>query len=265
MKKYRTICTLAFQEMLQYRMSFVLNYLMSIFSLIAPFVLWLAIFNQQSEIAGYDRISMVTYLVITSIAQKLLIQSGIENNISFDIREGVLTQYIIKPMNYLRYRIASFFSKKVAETVILVIPFLLIAVLMSFLGLYTLDLTLESVLQAIATGILACIMSSLLYSLLGIIAFWMLDCSSLYIAFGTIIHFLSGGLFPLDVFTNLTWLFNILPFQYQLYIPVKVLMGSVSIPFIQIVVVQLAWIVILQVLLTLLWRKGLIKYTSVGA
>ena len=101
---------------------------------------------------------------------------------------------------------------------------------------------------------------------LAMLAFWLLEISTVVFIVMSFEYFLSGQIFPLDMLPP--WLASAIkwsPFPYELYFPVQIFMQRVSGPALwEGLAIQAAWVLIMYALATTLWRAGLRKYQAVG-
>jgi ABC-2 type transport system permease protein len=101
---------------------------------------------------------------------------------------------------------------------------------------------------------------------LGMIAFWILEVSSLLWVVGTLNYFVSGQMIPLDVLGEpWTTILKALPFQYLAYFPARVFLGKV--PANELwpdLLIGAAWAVGLFLLCRLLYARGLRRYSAFG-
>lgn len=264
-RKYVTVFKTVFQDNLQYRFNVISGWLLGLYSLIAPLALWSAIFQGRSEVTGYDFRAMATYMLAITMLDKVLLADGVNYTVSNDIREGRINAFLFKPIDYRFYMFASSLGSRLFNFLIIMIPFSVIAVILTFLGYFTPSALYPNLFFFLITAALAVVLSYLIYFCLGIIAFWMIECNALYITVGTALFFLAGGWFPLDIFTHLQGLFMMLPFQYQLYFPIRVYLGGQSVSTTLLGIgIQCGWIVVMFIFTNWLWKKGLKKYSAVG-
>jgi ABC-2 type transport system permease protein len=98
------------------------------------------------------------------------------------------------------------------------------------------------------------------------LAFWILEISTVVFILYSFEYYLSGRLFPLDVMPD--WLRNVLkflPFTYELYFPVAILLEKVrGIELWGGLLVQAAWVAAAFAGARTMWRAGLRRYESVG-
>lgn len=265
MKKYYTCFRLVVQGSLQYRTDFVLGWIISIFTLIAPIILWTAIFKENKEIYTYNFGTMLTYLIISNIFSKLLLSSEVKDTIAADIRDGRLSQFLFKPINYKLYMLVFSFGNRIFRFLLIFIPAVIAAGILSCFGKLSFNVSLGNIMLFIVSAVFAILLSYHIYYILGNIAFWMLECTALFITLDIIFFFLAGGLFPLDIFPKFKVVSSYLPFQYQLFFPVKICTGGLSPSEIfRGLFVQFVWIVIMMIISMWIWKKGMKKYSATG-
>ncbi len=112
----------------------------------------------------------------------------------------------------------------------------------------------------------AVVMNFLIGSLLGMIAFWSPEVWAPRFIFITLVSFFAGGLFPLNILPiTLQRIFAALPFSYLQYFPIEIYLGKIS-PSGMLYGFAIAffWSVVLYVLVTSIWRRGLKEYSSEG-
>jgi len=101
---------------------------------------------------------------------------------------------------------------------------------------------------------------------LAMMAFWVLEISTLVFIFYSFEYFLSGHMFPVDVMPQ--WLQDTirwLPFPYELYFPVAVFLERVKGEALWSgLAIQAAWVLLMALLCRWLWRRGVQRYEAVG-
>lgn len=264
-RKYYTVFKIVFQDSLQYRFNAVSGWLVQLFTLIAPLALWSAIFSERSEISGYDFKRMITYIFVVTFLHKVILADGVHFTVAQDIREGKISSFLFKPMDYRWFIFANSLGRRVFQLVVTLIFLIGTMIILIFFDYFYGVAIYLNLVYFLLSVVQAIVLSFLIYFSLGIIAFWMVECSALYITLGTALFFLSGGLFPLDLFDGLKGLFMVLPFQYQLYFPLTIFLGGLSTQELWIGLgIQFIWILLMLSITNMLWSKGLRKYTAVG-
>jgi ABC-2 type transport system permease protein len=101
---------------------------------------------------------------------------------------------------------------------------------------------------------------------LAMLAFWILEISTVIFIVYSFEYFLSGHIFPLDMLPS--WLAGFVkwaPFAYELYFPVQVFMERVQgSALAQGMAIQAGWVVVMWLIAVGMWRAGLRRYQAVG-
>ena len=117
--KYFKIFDIGLQNTVTYRWNFLLRSLFDVVPLLGTVYLWRALFaSRGSAIGGYEFNSMVYYFLLTILASNLITPTDDEWQIASDIREGQLNALLVKPINYLAYRISLFLGYRAIYSVV---------------------------------------------------------------------------------------------------------------------------------------------------
>jgi len=275
LKIYAAVFGVSVRNMVHYRANIILDWLLGMFALIAPFAFWKTAYVWQTQISGYGMADMLTYTVLASLLGRFLVYDGIQQGISRDIRDGKLSQFLCRPINYKAYTFFYTIGKKGMNFIAIFFLYTLVIALYVLWNLLHGGFPQTEFFRFSAVGsqwalffcsmLSGILISFFLYYILGLVAFWMLECSALYVALGTLFYFLAGGLFPLDLFPAIGLMSKFLPFQYQLFFPIKVFQGGLDRPdLLNGIAVQVFWCAALWGLSVIIWKCGIKKYTSVG-
>ncbi len=74
--------------------------------------LWRTIYSEQSEghlLSGYTQAQLIFYYMMVAIVDIFTAVSEDDWQIAADIREGNISQFLLKPVDYLWYRLCLFF------------------------------------------------------------------------------------------------------------------------------------------------------------
>jgi len=118
--------------------------------------------------------------------------------------------------------------------------------------------------------VLACALAyailALIGACLGCISLWAVESSGIFELWWSLGGVLSGALLPLELLPRaLRTVASAMPHQWGTYFPVRVLLGKVPVEGIyQGVLIQLAWVVGLSLLLTIVWRRGTRRFEGWG-
>lgn len=236
----------------------------SIVVLVAQIIIWTIVFQENDVIAGYTYNEMMTYIVIGWLMVILTANFGLEYIISRDIQEGVLSNFLVKPIDYIKYivvfsigRNSIAFSAGISTTGVLILVMLdKIIIISSLMKLFI-----------IAVMLIGGFFINLFVAILiGMIAFWTTDVSGSRYSIGALTNFLSGRVFPLNMlpvaYFNATLFF---PFAYIYFIPLQLYLGKISLDQSWFYLgVEIFWLILLYGIIRLLYKKGLRKFEGVG-
>ena len=265
MTKYLTIFGIGLQNTVVYRWNFLLRTLFGVVPLIGAVYLWRAIFHSRGQdIAGYDFGSMIYYFLLIILAENLITPTEDEWQIAADIRDGQINALLAKPLSYLGYRVSLYLGYRVIYTAV-TLP--LVAILFGCFAQYV---TLPHsgwtwLWTALSLGMAAFLQFFIAYSL-AMLAFWILEISTVVFIVFSFEYFLSGQLFPLDLAPP--WLraaLDWLPFTYELFFPITVFQEKVSGGGLcKGLLIQAGWLGVSWLAARTMWAQGLRRYQAVG-
>jgi ABC-2 type transport system permease protein len=265
LSKYIKSFSMGINEAMQYRLNFVFSLLSAVFPITIQIFLWNAVYMQDREkkVYGFTYSQMIVYTLLAGIVARF-VSGGFEWSINDDIKNGGLNKYITKPIGYFEFRASCFLGKKVTDSFMMI---LLLVGTLAFSSLYLgLGFSVNRVLVFAASLVIATILNFIMVYCLSAAAFWISDAGSVFIIVNIIINVLSGGVFPVEIFgSRLNEIFNYLPFKYSLYYPIVIISGRVGEgDMLQIVFIQLLWVVVLGLIAKFIWKLGMKSYIGVG-
>lgn len=263
--KYRKVFDIGLQNTFVYRWNFLLRSLFGLVPLAGTVFIWRAIFEGTgSTVGSYDYAEMIWYFLLIILVDNLVTPTEDEWQIASDIREGQISSFITKPLNYLGYRFALFISYRIVYTLVTIIPVgLALYWFREYIALphafWTWPIALISMAMA------ACISFLIAYTL-ALMAFWILEISTIVFILYSFEYFLSGQTFPLDIMPAwfqaiLRWL----PFPYELFFPVQVFLERVQgADLWKGLAIQAGWVLLLFIAAQTMWQRGIRHYQAVG-
>ena len=262
---YRQVFGIGLQNTFVYRWNFLLRTVFGIVPLIGMLFIWRAVFDASSgEISGYGYSSMIFYFMLVVFVDNLITPTEDEWQIAAEIRDGRMSAYLTKPLNYLAYRFTLYASYRLLYITVVAIPMVLLAwFFREHLRLPTQAITWPAF--ALSVLMAAGIQFFLAYAL-AMIAFWVLEISTIIFVVYSFEYFLSGQVFPLDIFpVGLQRVLHWLPFTYEIFFPVQVCMERVQgWALVEGLAIQAGWLVLTYLLARLLWARGVRKYQAFG-
>lgn len=263
--KYRAIFSIGLQNTFVYRWNFLLRSLFALIPLFGTVFVWRSIYGGTSGlIAGYDFGEMVFYFLIVLLVDNLITPTEDEWQIAAEIREGQLSSFLLKPFDFLAYRSCIFIASRFLYTSVTLIP---------VVGIFW---WYREFLQWPAHGItwvlflISLVMAGAIQFLIAfamaMLAFWILEISTVVFILYSLEYFLSGKLFPLDTIPGVAGtILRLLPFPYEVYFPVAILMEKIQGPKLWSgLMIQATWVLLCFLLARGLWRAGIRRYEAVG-
>ncbi len=242
-----------------YKLDFVLWAILHPLQIAVYYFLWVSVYKYGGleYVAGYSLNNMITYYVL-SIVVGALTWVGIEEEIEEDIVSGNMIQKMTKPMSVGEYFFFENIGYKLLAVPLIVVPTLLLGYL-----LFGAQLTsFPNLLLFSLFSLIAMVMNFLLSLTVGALAFWMKKIHSLVRLKRTAFFLLSGGLFPLELLpTGVRALFDLLPFKYLLYVPIKAYFGEVGVEHF---LLSLGWVLFTYLCYKLIWRRAYKQFKGVG-
>lgn len=264
LNKYRHVFLVGLQSNIVYRWNFALRGFFSLFHLAVVFTLWTAAYAGASEIGGFDVRQTMTYFVMLLVLQFFIGAFNEDYQISEEIRNGLINQFLLKPINYFIYRFSIYVAARLVSGLLILLP---LALAFPFIKDY---ITFPDEMWRITLGLPAIMLSALIqFSIaycFGMLTFWFLEIQGFVILSLAIETLLGGQMFPLDLMPD--WVFKLsqfLPFYYQMYFPAAIITGRIDQALaVQGLIVQFGWVVLLLGINHLLWSRGLRRHTAVG-
>jgi len=264
MTKYGQAFLIGLQSNLVYRWNFGVRSFFWFFHLLVVYILWGAAYGTSGKIGGFTFAQTLTYFVVIFVLQFFIGAFNEDYQISEDIRNGLINQFLLKPINYFAYRLSVFAAARVVSGAF---GLLALLVALPFFRGY-LELPHEAwrfVLAVPAMALTAIIQFSIAY-IFGLLAFWFLDIQGFVILSMAIENLLGGQMLPLDLLPKAAFnVIRFLPFFYQAYFPASILTGRQGLDFAaQGLVIQAFWAFTLVCLAEFVWRRGLRHHTAAG-
>jgi len=267
MGKYWHVFGLGLQNHLAYRVNFFARALFGLVPLLAMLQLWGTIYAGRGDAAtlgGLTLAQMLSYYLIAQVVDALSAVTDDDWQIAADIKDGNISQFLLKPVDYLWYRLSLFAAGRATYVMVAALP----------LGVFLFWFREHLVWPAdgaqwLAFGlslVLAALLQFFLSFALAALAFWVLEVSTFIFIVYAFEYLASGHLFPLDLLpAGLQRVMMLTPFPYQLYFPVSVYLGNTTgRELISGLLLQGAWVLAAWAFARFLWARGLRKYAAVG-
>lgn len=221
--------------------------------------------NPNTVIFGYDRAKILSYVFGVMIVRALVFSSRAVD-VSTDIAQGDLSNYLLKPVSYFKYWWTRDVSSKALNLVFAAVEFMVLYFILKPPFFFQKDIYM------LITFLLSVIIAMFLYFFIlfvvSAVPFWApeLGWGSQFLMLIVVVEGLSGSLFPTNVLpTNLQSLVLATPFPYLVYFPVQVYLGNVTgLDLVKGIFIGIFWTFALMFFMNWIWQKGLKVYESIG-
>ena len=267
MKKYWHVIGIGIQNNLTYRFNYLTRTLFSFVPLFAMLSLWRTVYAGKapgSTLSGFTQPEMIFYYIMVAVVDVLTAVNEDDWQIAADIREGNISWFLLKPIDYLWYRFCLFLSGRVAFTTMACVPLALF--ILCFRKSLMLPPDPVSFVAFLLSLIFAALLQFFISYTMAMLSFWLLEISTLIFILFAFEYLASGHLFPISLLPHgLERVLLFTPFPYQLYFPVAIYMGKISGTQLEMgFLIQIGWVLAAFCLARFAWARGIKKYAAFG-
>ncbi len=255
----------AMEERLVYRGDFAFATLVRFLPIVTQIFLWGAIFagDTARELQHYRYADMVAYFLLVMVARAFSSMPGLATGIAESIRNGSVRKYLLQPVDMLDYLFWHRVAHKLVYYAVATGPFALVFWLCrSYLPGWPSGMVMTAFVVSLLFGF---VIGFLIETLIGLIAFWFLEVSSLIFIYMMLNYFLSGHMIPLEWIDGwIPWV-HYLPLKYLAYFPAAVLLGRIPEADLPAeLAIQATWIVVLLIANRAAFHYGVRRYGAFG-
>lgn len=274
LRTWGTMLAIAIEERLVYRGDFALGTLMRFLPIVTQVFLWTAVFSATSrgDIAGYSRNDIVAYYLLTMLSRAFSSMPGLAGGIARSIRDGSIKKFLVQPVDYVAFLLATRVAHKLVYYVVAAIPFAVVFFLCR--GFFPPAPDAATVAAFLLSLVLSFLLGFFMEATLGMLGFWFMEVSSIVFGYMLVQYLLSGHMFPIDMLagipsglpgTTLADVVTWLPFQFTAFFPAAVWLGKVQGgELVRLLVLEVAWVVVMVVACRVAWARGTRRYSGFG-
>jgi len=197
-------------------------------------------------------IDLVSYTVIAFLIERLT-HNETADTLAQKVKEGSIAIELIRPFSLKWYLFYQQLSENTFSFLFIGLPVALISAIfwhIRIAGVIELGLGFLSIVFAI-------FLSFNFQYAIGLLVFWVKDATYTRLITGGIVALFSGSLIPLwfypETFKKIC---NFLPFRYMMFEPISIFLGQYTIKScLDVLVIQLFWIVLLSLLAQFIWKN----------
>jgi ABC-2 type transport system permease protein len=256
--QFRTTMTIQ----LQYRVALVIWLIGLVLQPVIYLVVWSTVASSSGgDVGGYTRSDFAAYFIVLMVVNHLTF-SWVIYGMDERIRRGSFSPLLLRPVHPIHADISENVSYKLLTFVVMV-PATIVLVLVFRPTLHPQSWAVIAFIPAL---LLAFALRFLVEWTISMVAFWVSRMSAIDQMYYVAVLFLSGQVAPLTLFpAPVRIAASALPFRWMVSFPVELLLGRLSLTAtLQGFGIQAAWIVAVFCLFTVMWRRGVARYSAVG-
>jgi ABC-2 type transport system permease protein len=261
---YKRFWQVNWAEQWQYRANLLMYMLYDLVSPVVYLAVWTTIANSQGSVSGLTASDFITYYLTLLIVNQLTDEITI-HILAYKIQNGTLAGDLLRPVHpILTGSLVSNIAIKVLMFLVL-LPVWGVLVLL-FRPDFT-PVTAGSLLLALPAVGLGFTINFLLGAAVTCLAFWTTRVYAIHEFYYTLVILFSGQFVPLELMPRLIQdIAQYLPFQMFKYVPIEIVLnrlepGVILLDF----AVGVVWLGIALFLFVWLWRRGIRRFSAVGA
>lgn len=266
MRKYWHVINVGIQNTLTYRVNFLFRAAFGLIPLMATIYLWRTIYASKGtgDVAGYTLASMTSYYLLVTLVDALTAVTEDDWQIAADIRDGGINGFLLKPIDYLTYRLCLFLAGRVIYLGVAIVP---VGLFIFYLRDYVVGPTHPELMGwfLLSVGMTALLQFLMSYTM-ALLSFWVLEVSTFIFILFALEYIAGGHLFPLDILPPaVATVLYYTPFPYQLFFPVSIYLGQTTGEALwRGLMIQAAWTIGFYFVARFVWSRGIRKYSAFG-
>jgi ABC-2 type transport system permease protein len=260
---YGAVAASAFQTQLAYRSQLWAHIFGQLIQVLLKIAIWQSLFGSLARVDGVSLPQMITYSVLAGTVLSAWEWARLIQNMDVAITRGDISIFLLKPLKYPLYLLASECGNLCFRLLAVVLP-IVVGIALTY-GLVP-PASLWHGAAFVAFWVLSFLIQFLLALLFGLLAFWLMTAFSLEWLLQGLLTLLSGSFVPLWFFPEASLpLVRHLPFAWIGFYPVTVYLGTLEpAQVLWTFALGLGWAGILGWGVAGLWRRASLRITVQG-
>jgi len=251
MRKYWRVFTTTIKEYFVYRLNFIIWRLRVFVSFSITFFLWLSVFQNRLQFGPYGKGYLLSYILYANILSNFVLGTRTVD-VAGEIIDGSIINRLLKPISFFKFYLLRDLADKLLNLTFVFFEVGLLIILFKTPLIPPKNWPLFFVF--VSSGTLVSFFISLCLSFIG---FWSNEVWSPRFLFLTLVFFLSGTYFPLNLLpSTLYHLLLITPFPYLYYLPTQLLLGNTTVIDNWSIFFSFFWLLASWKITLYLWRTG---------
>jgi ABC-2 type transport system permease protein len=261
---YQRLWQVNWAEQWQYRANLLMYLLYWLVSPVVYLSVWITVANNQGSVKGFTANDFVTYYLTLLIVDQFTSDITV-HILAYKIQDGTLSGDLLKPIHpILTNTLVNNLAFKMLTMIALVPVWLVLCLLFRpDFG----SVTLQSLLLSVPALALGFGINFLFGAAITSLAFWTTRVYSLSEFYYALVILFAGQFVPLDLMPPLVQrIAEYLPFQLMRYFPIQLILNKVPPETIlRNFTLGVFWLIVAFAVFQLIWRKGVRRFSAVGA
>ncbi len=263
MSKYLEISKIYMKTQLVWRADVIFNMIFTITKILFAYLLWGMVFQNTERIGQFTFHGMLSYYIMHSFLSQLEMSEGISGEIHDRIRNGTFSKYMVIPVGIEKY----FIAMELGIVLFYIVFDFIAAVIWFFVFQIPIPFAAEGfmiICGAVMTVLGMLFMVQLNY-FLGLLTLKYQGIGTFLMIKNNLAALVMGSIIPLSLFPEvIVKMMQLLPFYYVTYLPAMLLIGMCKEEAITGLIVITCWCLIMQLIISMVWKKYIRKYDGVG-
>ena len=270
MSKYFSVLRINWINALEYRGNALIG-LFAIFSgLFIEYQIWSLIFDTSNystiEVSGtkegFTFIQLIVFIFLSIIVGQLKSSWATSFQMIFEIRQGHINKYLIRPISYYWYHFMMFLGVNSLYYIVYTIVIIIFALIFPEI----LFPTLGSLIGFILSLLISIYLSYSIYFIMICFAFWFGEVRSIVLAYNLGMLMISGQYIPIRLFPDsIISIINWTPLVYLVDFPVSTAVGLFSFnDWIYNFGFSIFWCFLVTLISFFIYNKGISQYEAYG-
>ena len=263
--RYVRIFFIYLQDVFEYRSIAVVWFLVSVINPLLYLMFWRGTMTAPAGAAAFSSVADVTSYYLLYLILGGFLMAHIEHEVAYwDIKEGGLVKYILKPFSYFSFKFLQELSWRIVMGLLALTAYLVLTYI--FGHLFSITLTPFQWMIVLLSCVLWLLVAFVFKMIIGLTALWVVEFNGIEQTVFVASLLFSGYVVPLDMSPRWVQFFAYLtPFPYILYYPIRLIQGKVSSEqSLMVIGIQLVWLILLGLLYKVVWSRGAKRFTGVG-
>ena len=265
LQKYLQVFKVSCSQEFAYKANFLRWRVRNMIKFFLIFFIWNSAFVNNTELFGYDKTKILTY-VFGLVFVNAIVLSTRAVDVAGDISRGDIMNLLLRPVNFFKYWLTRDLSSKVLNLSFGVVEFIILYLYIKP-PIYV-QTNPWLIFLFIASLILGTYLYFLIAMMTSFIPFWMPEAGwgAHFLITAIFVQFLSGSMFPLDMFPAFVQnMLYLTPFPYLIFSPLQIYLGKIDgSQLAAFLLVPIAWAILMTFLLKIFWDRGLKAYEAYG-